>query len=114
MIVPEELAIFVHGDLHALPCPGLQQADTRPLSTNFYVVQKMSLKTIYVLTNPFWTVQYLLWPFLSCEKGLTDIQFQTPKGCVIYMCILIFPVKDSAERGLVSSKYRFFDFLDPK
>ena len=59
MIVQKELANnpFGHGDLHALPYlgPGLQQADTRPLSTNFYVVQ-----TMYVLTNPFWTVQYLL------------------------------------------------------
>ena len=62
MIVQKELANnpFGHGDLHALPYPGLQQADTGPLSTNFYVVQKMSLETIYVLTNPFRTVQYLL------------------------------------------------------
>ena len=44
MIVQKELANnpFGHGDLHALPYPGLQQADARPLSTNFYVVQKMS------------------------------------------------------------------------
>ena len=51
MIIQKEIAKpFGHGgDLHALPWPGLQQADTRPLlSTNFYVVQKMSLKTIYV------------------------------------------------------------------
>ena len=33
---------FKHGDLHALPCPDLQQADTRSLSTIFYIVQKMS------------------------------------------------------------------------
>ena len=44
MIVQKELANnpFGHGDLHALFYPGLQQADPRPLSTNFYVVQKMS------------------------------------------------------------------------
>ena len=45
MIVQKELAnnSFGHdGDLHPLPYLGLQQADTRPLSTNFYVVQKMS------------------------------------------------------------------------
>ena len=44
MIVQKELAnnSFGHGDLHALPCLGLQHADTRPLSTNFYIIQKMS------------------------------------------------------------------------
>ena len=41
--------------------------------------ENVILKTMYVLTNPFWTVQYLLWPFLSCQKGLNDIQSQTPK-----------------------------------
>ena len=39
-------------------------------------------KIMYVLTNPFWTVQYLLYPFLSCEKGLTNIQSQTPKDLI--------------------------------
>ena len=44
MIVQKELANnpFGHGDLHTLPCPSLQQADTGPLSTNFYVVQTIS------------------------------------------------------------------------
>ena len=51
---------FGHSDLQALPCSGLQQADARPLSTNFYIIQKISLKTIYVLTNHFWMVKYLL------------------------------------------------------
>ena len=43
MIVQKELAnkSFGHGDLLVLPCLGLQQADTRPLSTNFNVIQKM-------------------------------------------------------------------------
>ena len=60
LIIQKELAInpFGHGDMHTLPCPGLQQADTRRLSTNFYVFQKMLfLKTMYDMTNPFWTVQ---------------------------------------------------------
>ena len=49
MIVQKELANnpFGHGDLHALPYPGLQQADTRPLSTNFYVGMFMQSKVIY-------------------------------------------------------------------
>ena len=58
---------FEHGDLQALhvPCLGLQQAaDTRSLSTNFYVIQKMSFQRpcmlLCVLTNPFLTVQYLI------------------------------------------------------
>ena len=44
MILQKELPDnpFGHGDLQALFCPSLQQADTRPLSTNFYVIQKMS------------------------------------------------------------------------
>ena len=48
MIVQKELANnpFGHGDLHVLPYPGLQQADTRPLSTNFNVVQKMSFEDL--------------------------------------------------------------------
>ena len=63
MIVQKELANNPFGhDLHALPYPGLQQADTRPLSTNFYVVQKMSFKDHVCLDKSFWTVglQYLL------------------------------------------------------
>ena len=58
MIVQNELAYnpFGHGDLHAIPCPGLQQADTRPLF-NFYKLLSRSenviLKTMCVLTNPF-------------------------------------------------------------
>ena len=45
MIVQKELANnpLGHGDLHALPCPDPQKADTRPLSTNFYVVLEMSV-----------------------------------------------------------------------
>ena len=39
---------FGRGYLHALPCPGLQEADTRPLSTNFYIIhsENVILKTM--------------------------------------------------------------------
>ena len=55
MIVQKELTNnpFGHGDLHALPCLGLQQADTSRS-------ENLILKTMYVLTSPFWTVEYLL------------------------------------------------------
>ena len=55
---PKELAnnFFGHGDLQALPCPGLQQADTKPLSSNYFIrhSENAILKPyMYVLTNPF-------------------------------------------------------------
>ena len=57
MIVQEELANnpIGYGDLHLLPlpCSGLQQADTGPLSGNFYIVQKMSFKDQVCLDKSF-------------------------------------------------------------
>ena len=55
MIVQKELTNnqFGHGDSHALPWPGLQQAGTRPLSTNFYVIQKISFKDHVCLDKSF-------------------------------------------------------------
>ena len=72
---------FGHGDLHPLSCLGLQQADTRPLSTNFYVIQKMSfLKTMYlsqivigwysICCCLFWAVRMDLTSSLTAPKGL--------------------------------------------
>ena len=52
MIVHKELANnqFEHIDLHALPCSGLQQADTRPLSTTLLCrLENVILKTTQVL-----------------------------------------------------------------
>ena len=71
---------FGHGDLHALPCLGLQQADTRQISTNFCVVQKMyvSLKTMALpifLDGTLFTLN-----FLSCEKGLLTSSLKHPNA----------------------------------
>ena len=67
-------ASYKNGDLHtlSLPCPSIIiKAGTRPLSPNFYVIHGRSenamLMTI-VMTNPFWTGQYLLLLFLVVKK----------------------------------------------
>ena len=96
MIVPKELINnnnpFGHGDLHTLPCPGLQQADTRPLSTNFYIVQNMSfIKAIHVLTNPFWTVRYvmmMMWPLCVFLSNITRSGLYGGQNCVLSWIIL--------------------------
>ena len=81
---------FGHGDLHPLSCLGLQQADTRPLSTNFYVIQKMSfLKTMYLSQILigwysigcclFWAVRMDLTSSLTAPKGLNFLKIWAAK-----------------------------------
>ena len=63
MIVQKELANnpFGHRDWHALPCPGLQQAEQGHFLQTFTSFRKCHFKDhVYVLTNPFWMVQYLV------------------------------------------------------
>ena len=83
MIVQNELANhpFGYGDLHTLPCPGLQQANT-----TFTSFRKCHLKDHECLDKSFLDdtvfalAFFFFFFFLSCEKGLTDIQSQTPPG----------------------------------
>ena len=71
MIIQKELAnnTFGHGDLHALPSPGLQQADTRPLATNFTSFRKCD-----VLLNPVrFSVQYIQLIIIPGGGGHSDM-----------------------------------------
>ena len=51
-----------HGDLQALPCPSLQQADTRPVSTNFNIIISSWLSS--------WPGKWPWWP-LKKHQSLT-------------------------------------------
>ena len=74
MIIQKELTHnpFGHGDLHALLTRVYSKLAQGHFLQLLHRSENVILQTIYVLTDPFLTVQYLLQPFLSCEKGLTS------------------------------------------
>ena len=60
MIVQKELTNnpFGHGDLHILPCPGQQQADTRPAPWSSFIGQKKLLNVHTVTASKYNTTQH--------------------------------------------------------